>query len=216
MIKENFWPVQLELCLTNFVGTFFQLVNINIAVYLYTLKASLFYSLFRCLKQETVLQVCLVTKTLWSCIIYTPPPISHFCRLSAAANKSGGSAHCSCCWSDVRQDTDQSTGLSSSLLPSLPPLRAVQAHSPTGAKHRCRLQICVCFCLCHRICLCFCLCVCFWISESSATGARQTLVQTGLASARAERLQFGTSCVLPSPQPHPLYLYLYLYLHLYL
>ena len=74
------------------------------------------------MKQETVLQVCLVTKTLWSCIIYTPPPISHFCRFSAAANKSGGSsAHCSCCWSDVRQDTDQSTGLSSSLLPpSLP------------------------------------------------------------------------------------------------
>ena len=63
MIKENFWPVQLELCLTNFVGTFFQLVNINIDVYLYTLKTSLFYSLFRCLKQETVLQVCLVTKT---------------------------------------------------------------------------------------------------------------------------------------------------------
>ena len=89
------------------------------------------------------------------------------------------------------------------LLPSppslpLPPLRAVQAHSPTGARHRCRLQICVCFCLCLHICLCFC----FWISARSTTGARQTLVQTASSSARAERLQFGTSCVLPSPQPH--------------
>ena len=91
------------------------------------------------------------------------------------------------------------------LLPSppslpLPPLRAVQAHSPTGARHRCRLQICVCFCLCHRISLS--LSFCLWISASSATGARQTSVQTASASARAERLQFGTSCVLPSPQPH--------------
>ena len=118
---------------THFVGTFFQLVNINKNVHLYTLKASLFYSPFHCLKQETVLQVCLVTKTLWSCIIYTPPPISHFAVSLPRPTRAVAAAPIVV----VVGLTCGRTLISppASPPPSLPPLRAVQAHSPTGARH---------------------------------------------------------------------------------
>ena len=70
-----------------------------------------------------------------------PPPISHFCRFSAAANKSGGSrAHCSCCWSDERQDTDQSTLASPPPFSSLPPPPAPQG-GPGTLSHRCQTSM---------------------------------------------------------------------------